>query len=211
VLEFLGRADDQVKIRGYRVEPGEVEAAVAAHPAIAAAAVAADGDGPDRRLVAYLVPAGSAQGLPPAGDLRGFLAARVPAHMIPAVFTELSALPLTPSGKLDRAALPVPGTSRRDLASDFVAPATPTQELIAGIWTDILELDRIGIHDNFFQLGGHSLLATRVVSRIRSVLEVELALAVLFDQPTIAEIAVTINKSMLGIDDDIEEYEEFGF
>src|SRR5262249_34507169 len=110
ILEFLGRADDQVKIRGYRIEPGEIEATLQAHPAVAAAAVRADGDGPARRLVACLVPADPADGLPPDAELRSFLATRLPAHMIPAVLTEITVLPLTPAGKVNRAALPTPTT-----------------------------------------------------------------------------------------------------
>jgi acyl-coenzyme A synthetase/AMP-(fatty) acid ligase len=208
-LEFLGRADQQVKVRGYRVEPAEVEAVLSAHPAVASAVVTADGEGAARRLVAYLVPVGSSESIPSASSLRAFAAERLPEFMVPSVFVELAALPLTANGKLDRAALPAPDATRPDLASQFVAPATPTEELVAGIWADLLDLDRIGVHDNFFQLGGHSLLANQVVSRIRSVFAVEFPLAVLFDRPTIAEIALAINQIVLGPDGDIEEYEEF--
>ena len=210
-LEFLGRIDDQVKVRGFRVEPGEVEAALAAHPRIAEAVVTASGDNAGRRLVAYLILADPGEGIPPVSDLRAYLQHWLPEFMVPSVFTKLAALPLTPNGKLDRAALPAPDATRPGLAAAFVSPTTPTQELLARIWIHFLGLDHIGIHDNFFELGGHSLLATQVVSRIRSVFGVELPLAVLFDQPTIAEIAVAINRATIGIDDDIEEYEKFEF
>ncbi len=210
-LEFLGRADDQVKIRGYRIEPGEIQTVLAAHPAITAAVVTADGDGQDRRLVAWLVPAGPAAGLPPAAELRAFVGQRLPEFMIPAVFTELAALPLTPSGKLDRAALPAPSATRPRPGPGYTAPATPTQELLAGIWAQVLGLDQIGIHDNFFELGGHSLRAIQVVSRIRSMFELEFPIAAFFDQPTIAELAVAINKSTIGTDSDGEDYQEFEF
>ena len=185
-LEFLGRIDDQVKIRGFRVEPGEVEAALAAHPGVGAAVVAADGQGAAARLVAWLVPAGPGGGIPPAGELRAFVGQRLPGFMVPAVFTELAGLPLTASGKLDRAALPAPDAGRPELAGGYVAPASPAQELLAGIWAQVLGVDRVGATDSFFDLGGHSLLATQVISRIRGVFGVEVALAALFDQPTVA-------------------------
>jgi acyl carrier protein len=155
------------------------------------------------------VPAGPSAGLPPAAELRVFLGQRLPEFMIPAVFTELAALPLIPSGKLDRAALPAPGATRP--GSGYTAPATPTQELLAGIWAQVLGLDQIGIRDNFFDLGGHSLRAIQVVSRIRSMFEVEFPIAAFFDQPTIADLAVAINKSTIGTDRDGEEYQEFEF
>ena len=198
-LEFLGRADDQVKIRGYRIEPGEIQTVLAAHPAITAAVVTADGDGQDRRLVAWLVPAGPAAGLPPAAELRAFVGQRLPEFMIPAVFTELAALPLTPSGKLDRAALPAPSATRPRPGPGYTAPATPTQELLAGIWAQVLGLDQAGADDSFFDLGGHSLLATQVISRIRGVFGVEIPLAALFDQPTVRGLATVIEGTAPGV------------
>ena len=200
LLEFLGRADEQVKIRGFRVEPGEVEAALAAHPGVGAAVVAAREDQPgDRRLVAYLVPADPKEGIPPLSELRAFVGQRLPGFMVPAVFTELASLPLTPSGKLDRAALPSPDAARPELAGGYVAPATPAEELLAGIWAQVLGITRVGVTDSFFDLGGHSLLATQVISRVRGVFGVEVALAALFDQPTVAGLAAVVEGTAPGV------------
>jgi len=210
-LEYLGRVDHQVKVRGFRVEPGEIEAVLAGHPAVAAAAVVPDRDGADRRLVAYLVPADPAVGIPAVGELRRYAAGRLPEFMVPAVVTELAALPLTSSGKLDRAALPGVDGARPKLAAEYVAPSTSAQELLAGIWAQVLGVDRIGIHDSFFELGGHSLGVIQVVSRIRNVFGVKFPIAAFFDQPTIAEIVVAINKLTVGIDGEGEEYDEFEF
>ncbi|MEV6869076.1 condensation domain-containing protein, partial [Streptosporangium subroseum] len=193
-LEFLGRVDEQVKVRGHRVEPGEIEAALRAHPAVAAAIVTGDG----RRLVAYLVPADLGEGIPAAGELRAFLRASLPEYLVPSVFDELAALPLSPSGKVDRTALPDPDTVRPSPAAEPVAPRTPAEEVLAGIWADVLGLDRAGVTDNFFELGGHSLLATQVMSRVRAAFDVELPLAALFDHPTVAELAVAVDGSVRG-------------
>ncbi|MEV1178204.1 amino acid adenylation domain-containing protein, partial [Nonomuraea sp. NPDC049784] len=194
-LEFLGRVDEQVKVRGYRVEPGEVEAALVAHPEIAAAAVVAHEDGGDRRLVGYLVAEDVADGIPSAGELRGFLLAGLPDYLVPSVFVELAALPLSPSGKIDRAALPAPDSSRPDLAADFVAPRTATEEVLAGIWAQVLGLERVGVGDSFFELGGHSLLATQAVSQVRAVFDVEVPLGALFAHPSVAELAELVDGS----------------
>ncbi len=194
-LEFLGRADDQVKIRGYRIEPGEIETALTTHPAITAAVVTADGGGTAARLVAWLVPADPAAGIPPAAGLRAHLGQQLPGFMIPAVFTELAALPLTTNGKLDRAALPAPDAGRPELAGRYMVPVTPAEELLAGIWAQVLGLDRVGADDNFFDLGGHSLLATQVISQIRGVFGAETPLAFLFDHPTVRDLAAVIENS----------------
>jgi amino acid adenylation domain-containing protein len=199
VLEFLGRFDDQVKVRGFRVEPGEVEAVLAAHRGVRAAVVTVAGDAQDGRLVAYLVPADQSAGMPPAGELRSFAAARLPEFMVPSVFTELASLPLTPSGKLDRGALPAPDAARPGLAGGYVAPSSPAQELLAGVWAQVLGLERVGVHDSFFELGGHSLLATQVVSRVRGVFGAEVALAALFDHPTVAGLAAVIEAGAGGL------------
>ncbi|MFC4047952.1 condensation domain-containing protein, partial [Dactylosporangium siamense] len=174
-MEFLGRSDDQVKVRGFRIEPGEIEHVLLGHPEVSAAVVVADGD----RLVAYVV--GESAGL------REFLGARLPEYMVPAVFVELTALPLNRNGKVDRAALPAVTASRPTAA--FVAPRGATQEVLAGVWAELLEMGQVGAADNFFALGGHSLLATRVVSRIRSLFGVEVPVAAVFDAPTVAGLA----------------------
>ncbi|MFJ6574310.1 amino acid adenylation domain-containing protein, partial [Streptomyces sp. NPDC091292] len=186
-LDFVGRADGQVKVRGFRIEPGEIEAVIAAHPKIRTTAVAAFGEVEDRRLVAYLVPADQADGIPPVAELREFASTRLPAFMIPSAFVELAALPLTPNGKLDRAALPEPDGERSP--GSLVVPGTATEELLAGIWSQLLGLDRVGVTDNFFELGGHSLLATQVVSRIRDVFGTDIPVAAMFDHPTVAGLA----------------------
>jgi amino acid adenylation domain-containing protein len=191
-LEFLGRVDHQVKVRGFRIEPAEIEAVLASHPQVAVAVVVADGADAARRLVAYLVP--TADGLPLAGELRVFARDRLPQHLVPAVFVELAGLPLTANGKLDRTALPAPDGTRAQLAGDYLAPTTPMQQLLAGVWGQVLGLERIGISEDFFELGGHSLLATQVVSRLSGVVGADVPLAMLFDQPTIAGLATLIER-----------------
>ncbi|MFC4047491.1 amino acid adenylation domain-containing protein [Dactylosporangium siamense] len=195
-LEFVGRADRQLKVRGFRIEPAEVESAIAAHPAVAAAIVTADRAGDERRLIAYAVPAEAADGIPTGAALREFLAGRLPEHLIPTVFMELAALPLSASGKIDRAALPEPGVERA--ADRHVPPATPTEELLAGIWADVLGVGPIGADDNFFELGGHSLVATKAVSRLREATGAELPLAVLFDHRTLRACAAAIDTVLAG-------------
>ncbi|HEX7181365.1 MAG TPA: non-ribosomal peptide synthase/polyketide synthase, partial [Thermoanaerobaculia bacterium] len=186
-LEFLGRIDQQVKIRGHRVEPAEVEAALVAHPGVAAAVVAARRVEGDLRLVAWLVPVGEAA--PEARELRDWLAARLPEPMIPALFQLLAALPLTPNGKVDRAALPTPEAPAATAGGEALAPRTAVEELLAAAWAEVLGVERVGIHDDFFALGGHSLLATRLVSRVRKVLGVEVPVRSLFEHPTVARLA----------------------
>ncbi|MGN9822142.1 phosphopantetheine-binding protein, partial [Streptomyces sp. SD11] len=179
-LEFLGRADDQLKVRGFRIEPGEIETAVTGHPQVGAAVVTAHGQGGDRRLVAYLVPADPAHGIPAPEVLREHLHRSLPDYMIPSLFIELTALPMTPNGKINRAALPAPDASRAGLGG-FSEPSGATEELLAGIWAQVLGVERVGATDGFFDLGGHSLLATLAVSRIREAFGVEVSLADLFD------------------------------
>ncbi len=190
-LEFLGRIDRQVKVRGFRIEPGEIEALLASHPAIAAAAVLAPEVEGERRLTAYLEPR---QEAPAGAELRDFLAQRLPAYMIPAAFVILDHLPLTAGGKIDRRALPAAG-AQREVASEIVAPRTPCEEQLAHIWSTVLGVAAVGVHDNFWQLGGHSLLATRVTSRVREVFGVELPLRAFFEQPTVASLAERIEES----------------
>jgi amino acid adenylation domain-containing protein len=192
-LEFLGRFDHQVKVRGLRVELEEIEAVLRRHQLIRNASVAARGDFADeKRLVAYVVPRID-QGLD-LGELRRHLRRKLPEYMVPASFVVLKELPLTPNGKVDRRALPAPNSRRRDLEEQHVAPNTAMQALICGIWTEILNLERLGIHDNFFDLGGHSLLAMRVVARLRDTVKRDVPLRTLFECPTIALLADNIDK-----------------
>jgi surfactin family lipopeptide synthetase C len=186
-LEYLGRADHQAKIRGYRIEPMEIESLLIGHPGVRQAAVVACGGEDEPRLAAYVVPAGASP--PGAAELRNFLQARLPAWMVPATFVMLSELPLTPSGKLDRAALPAHG--RRDLpgATELAPPQTPTEKAIARIWQDLMGLGEVGRNDHFFECGGHSLLATRLASRIRQDLGVEIPLRLIFDAPVLERLA----------------------
>ncbi|HEX2164652.1 MAG TPA: amino acid adenylation domain-containing protein, partial [Thermoanaerobaculia bacterium] len=185
-VEFLGRFDDQVKIRGFRIEPGEVEAALAADPEVAQAAVVVRGEAADRRLVGYLVPRGSAPGAEVAARVRERLGSALPAYMVPSVLVPLEALPLTPNGKVDRRALPAPEPAGQ---AEHVAPRTAAEAALAGLWSELLGVERVGVHDDFFALGGHSLLATRVVARAREVLGVELAVRTVFESPTVAGLA----------------------
>ncbi len=179
-LEYLGRADFQVKIRGHRIELGEVEAALLAHPGIREAVAVAREDAPgDRCLVAYVV------GEADPADLRSFLSRRLPEPMVPSWIVRLEALPLTPNGKVDRAALPAPALDRD---ADFEPPATPMEELLAGIWAEVMGLPRVGRHDSFFELGGHSLIAARVVARLQALLRLEVPVRALFRHPTLAEL-----------------------
>jgi len=194
VLEFLGRRDHQVKVRGFRIEPGEVEARLLELPEVREAVVVArDREGADQ-LVAYVVPAPGAA--PAAADLRGILRDRLPAFMVPAAVEILDALPLTSSGKLDRRALPEPAWERGEPAA--TAPRGPVEELVAAAWAEVLDLDRVGVHEDFFDLGGHSLLASRVTSRIRRDLGVEVPLASLFERPTVAGLARWVEAELQG-------------
>ena len=188
VIEFVGRSDEQVKIRGFRIELGEIETVLRSHSGLKEAVVAAREDVSGRKkLVAYFVPcANTALNV---GDLLAFLKAKLPPYMVPSAFVQLTALPMTPAGKIDRRALPEPGRTRPDLGPKFVAPRAPMEEVIAHIWGQVLGLDSIGVDDNFFDLGGHSLLASQVISQIRETLQMETPLASLFTFPTVALLA----------------------
>ncbi|RKH11913.1 amino acid adenylation domain-containing protein, partial [Corallococcus sp. CA053C] len=188
-LEYLGRVDLQVKVRGFRIEPGEVEAALRAHPGVKDTAVVVRDDGTGPRLVGYFV----ADPAPKAGDLRAFLAKRLPEHLVPSVLVRLPALPLTPSGKLDRRALPPPDDAARELERPYVAPRTPTEQVLAGLQAELLRVERVGRDGHFFELGGHSLLATRLASRIRATFQVELSVRDVFEAPLLEQLAGRID------------------
>jgi amino acid adenylation domain-containing protein len=190
-LEYLGRIDHQVKVRGFRIELGEIETTLAQHEDVRDVVLTAQADAAgDNRLVAYVVVEGDPDSV--IASLRAFLAKRLPDYMIPSAFMPLAALPLTANGKVDRRALPMPGPARPQLLSQFVAPQTEDEAMLADIWSDLLRLERVGVHDNFFELGGHSLLAIQVISRARAALHLELPLRTLLEHPTIAELAEQI-------------------
>ena len=186
-LEFLGRLDHQVKIRGFRIELGEIESLLAGHPGVAEAVGVVREDVPgDKRLVAYVT--GRGEQPPALSELRALLQTKLPVYMIPSAVVTLDRFPLTPNGKVDRMALPKPDLTRIELGEAFVAPRTPAQERLAGIWCEILGLKQVGIHDNFFDLGGHSLLAIRLISEINRTLNFDLPVLALFQYPTIGEL-----------------------
>ncbi|MEO4048129.1 amino acid adenylation domain-containing protein [Pseudomonas sp. CAU 1711] len=179
-LEFLGRVDHQVKIRGFRIELGEIEACLLEHPALREAAVVARPDpGGDAQLVAYVVACDACPGGQALGE---HLAARLPAHMLPAAYVMLPALPLTPNGKLDRYALPAP---ERASQRPYREPRSAREAQVAALWAEVLGVERVGLDDHFFELGGHSLTATRLISRLRSALGLEVPVRALFQQPTL--------------------------
>jgi amino acid adenylation domain-containing protein len=186
-IEYLGRIDNQVKIRGFRIELGEVEAVLTQHPVVRETVVIArENSAGDKQLVAYLVP--HQEPAPTNSDLRHFLKAQLPDYMMPSAFVVLETLPLTPNGKVDRRALPQPEL-RPELEPTFVAPQTPTEELVASIWEKVLRVSQVGINDNFFELGGHSLLATQLLLQVNDACRVELPLSKLFEAPTVASLS----------------------
>jgi amino acid adenylation domain-containing protein/non-ribosomal peptide synthase protein (TIGR01720 family) len=192
-LVFLGRNDRQVKIHGCRIEPGEIEAVLGQHPALREVAVVAHQDSPGAwRLVAYVVP--HQEPAPTQGELRDFLRARLPDYMVPAVFVLLAALPLTPNGKVDRRALPAPDHSRSALERSFVAPRTPVEERLTGIWAEVLGVDPVGIHDNFFALGGDSILSLLMIARA-NLAGLRFTPRQIFENQTVAELAAVVDTS----------------
>ncbi|MEH1847549.1 MAG: amino acid adenylation domain-containing protein, partial [Nostoc sp.] len=190
-IEFLGRIDNQVKIRGFRIELGEIEAVLNTHPQIQQAVVIATGDIPgNKRLIAYVVPRDESL---TTNQLREFLLRKLPEYMVPSAFVTLDTLPLTPNGKIDKKALPAPdGEITRE--TQYVAPRTPTEEIIANIFAAILSVQNVGIHDNFFTLGGHSLLATQLISRLRVAFSVEIPIRAVFESPTVTQLDQTITQ-----------------
>jgi amino acid adenylation domain-containing protein len=196
-IEFIGRADTQVKVSGYRVELGEIEAALAAHPAVSQAVVVASGAGAEeKRLIGYV--ASGSSGAPRPRELREHLRTRLPAHMIPSRFVVLESLPLTSNGKVDRRALPAPERVRPDLETAWIAPRDSVEADLASVWTEILGMEAPGVDDGFFDLGGHSLAATQIVARIRDRFGVELPLLAFFESPTIAGLAGRLREASPG-------------
>ena len=188
-IEFIGRLDHQVKVAGYRIELGEVEASLVQHQAVRECVVVVrDDPHGNARLIAYVVLDEDAV-LPDASTWRRYLADSLPSHMIPSLFVVLENLPLTPGGKVDRRALPAPDTMDNGSGPDYVAPRTAVEEVLAGIWREVLAVERVGIHDNFLDLGGHSMLAMRCVAGIRQLFRIELPLRVLFESANLAELA----------------------
>jgi len=192
-LEYLGRADDQVKIRGYRIELGEIEATLAAEPNVQACTVLAREDEPGNKLlVGYVV---SRKGeVPDTEELRAFLKTRLPEYMVPAQFVFLDSLPLTPNGKVDRKTLPAPSKAS---AGEGGPPQTETEKAVAAIWSELLRVDGIGVHDDFFDLGGQSMTAVGLVARLRAAFDVDVELATLFERPTIAGLSEAIDMLVL--------------
>jgi len=199
-IEYIGRIDHQIKLRGYRIEPGEIEAALLAHPQVTQALVrTSQGQSDDVRLLAYLVVKEDAP--LPNTEWRTLLARKLPDYMIPNEFIMLDAFPLTTNGKIDIKALPVPGRSRAELSQTYIAPRTPIEESLAEIWLSALETDRIGIHDNFFEMGGHSLLAGRVTALTNERFDIDITLRNLFETPTIEGIAITVTQQLIALTD----------
>jgi amino acid adenylation domain-containing protein len=194
-IEYQGRKDHQVKIRGYRIELGEIESALLQHGAIKEAVVIARGEEEgDKKLAAYLVSRGDERVA--VSELRAYLKQRLPDYMVPASFVMMEKMPLTPNGKLDRKALPIPIDEQGEGEAAYVAPRRPVEEILAGIFEEVLKLDRVRIHDNFFEIGGHSLLATQVISRVRSAFGVEIAVRSIFEDGTVEGLARRVEDAM---------------
>jgi hypothetical protein len=194
-LEFAGRVDDQVKIRGFRIEPGEIAAVLSSHPEVEEAAVVARG----ARLAAYVT------GSVDLAILRAWLKERLPPYMVPADLVRLEAIPLTSSGKVDRRALPEPEGPTRERA--FAPPLSSTEVLLAGIWRQLLAVEEVGLYDDFFDLGGHSLLAPQLLARILEAFQVDLPLRVLFEAPTVAQMAAILEDALLAQIEELSEEE----
>jgi len=195
-LEFLGRQDEQVKVRGYRIELGEIETLLGSHPGVReAAVVVSGGEGEQRRLVAYVVAKDEAAELTMA-EMRSYLQEKLPDYMIPTALVQMAELPMTPNGKVDRRALPEPELDRGSLGTEYAAPVTAAEEILVNIWSEVLGVAQVGIHDNFFDLGGHSLLATQVISRVRQAFSIELPLRTLFEATTVASLASYIDTEL---------------
>ena len=212
-VECIGRNDSQVKVRGFRIELGEIESLLMSHPSISKAAVIVTGDQQEEKKLAayYELKTKSQEGV---SELRTFLRTQLPEYMVPSFFVEMAPIPLTPNGKIDRKALPAPDSTLTHSDQPYVAPRTPTEQLIAEVWSEVLSLDKIGIHDNFFDLGGHSLQATRVITRLSQPTKVEIPLRTFFENPTVEELAIEITQLQVEEESDqdimqmIEELED---
>jgi amino acid adenylation domain-containing protein len=192
-IEYLGRLDQQIKLRGMRIEPGEIEASLAAHPLVRDAAIAVHGDSSEmRQLIAYIVWSDPARAW--TDELRRFLRARVPEYMVPAVFVELQCMPLLPNGKLDRSALPRPNLDSLAKRRNIVRGRTEVEKRLSSIWQEVLELSDVSTDDNFFDLGGDSLGGMRVLARVRRDFHVDVSIRSLFEGPTIAELALEVDR-----------------
>jgi hypothetical protein len=196
VLEFLGRLDRQLKVRGVRIEPGEVEAVLTGHPEVGQAVVTAFGES----LVAYVT------GTEAVDEVRAFAAERLPALMVPGIVVPLAELPLTAHGKVDVRALPVPEADAA-VRTVFEPPGTEAEELVALVFTELLPVERVGRHDDFFALGGHSLLAIRVIARVRAVVGLDLPVRLLFDRSTVAGFAAAVEAALLAEIDQLTDDE----
>jgi amino acid adenylation domain-containing protein len=193
-LEYRGRLDHQVKIRGYRIELGEIEAVLSQHPAVRQAVVLAREDEPGEKYLAAYVSVRK-ETLLDSSDLRSFLEARLPAHMVPTCTTLLEALPVTSNGKIDRRALPAPTDSRP--ADESTESGSPIEKKIAAIWSEMFRGQRIGLYDNFFQLGGHSIKAVKMINRVNQAFDLRLSVRSVFEEPTIAELALLIEETLI--------------
>jgi acyl carrier protein len=194
VIEFLGREDSQIKIQGYRIELGEIDAAVMEHPEVRSAVAVVHGQRHSAKRIVAFVASRAGHGVPEG--LAEFLATKLPSYMLPAAYQELSAVPLTANGKVDRQALVVHDGTEDD-APPHVAPRTPVEEIVAEVWATMLGVERVGVHDNFFALGGDSLAAMRVVVHLRKELDIELPMQVIFDSYTLADVAAVIEDRLL--------------
>jgi hypothetical protein len=202
-IEYLGRIDHQVKLRGYRIELGEIETQLERYPGVHHAVAMVRSDTPGNDLLAAYVVADRTPA-PTVSELRGALASALPDYMVPSAFILLDAMPMTPNGKVDRRALPPPGQERPALSAAYTAPTTPTEAALVAIYAEVLGLERVGVHDDFFDLGGHSLLGGHAIARVRAVFQIDLPLRTLFERPTVADLAQAVEEMLL------EEIEALG-
>jgi amino acid adenylation domain-containing protein len=194
-IDIIGRSDQQVKVRGFRIELGEIETALNQHPSVQESVVVVREDQPNqRRLVGYVV----LKSLPriTGRDLRSYLKSKLPDYMVPAVFVEMVEFPLSPNGKTDRRALPAPGVVQTEVDEDFVAPRNALEEVVAGVWSELLGVDRVGVYEDLFELGAHSISLTRAAARLRERFNVEVPLQCFFDSPTVAGVAAALETSL---------------